>query len=158
MSVRGNPDSSRGGSTSQGRGSYESKLKGTIVPHPVILVQPVDQVNRYHTLGQVPKSYNTVLASKPPVIDPFATTSKPIVPFVPYDSYGKSTSEYTQSHEKNLFFIESFMKPNNNPVKLAAQFYPLRWHFTPSAPYKSLSYYKDILFQTDSVSIKPILD
>lgn len=158
MSVRGTLDVSRGGSTSRGRGSYDNKFKGAIVSHPVIPVQPVNLVNRYQILGQIPRPYNTVLASKPPVIDPFANTSKPIVPFVPSNIYEKPVSEYTQSQEQNLFFIEHFMKPSNNPIKLAAQFFPPGWHFTPSAPYKSLSYYKEILFQTDSVSIKPILD
>ena len=160
MSVRGNPDNSRGGSSSRGRASYDSKLKGTMVPHPVTPVQPVDLVNRYQILGQIPKPYNTVLASKPPVIDPFATTSKPIInkPFVPFDICGKPVSEYTETSEETLFYIEPFMKPSNNPIKLAAQFFPPGWHFVPLAPYKSLSYYKEILFQTDSVSIKPIMD
>lgn len=81
MSVRDNTDSSRGGGSSRGRGSYDSKLKGAIVPHPITPIQPVNLVNRYQVLGQIPKPYNTVLASKPPVVDPFANTSKPIKPF-----------------------------------------------------------------------------
>lgn len=164
MSVRRDSDSGRGGGSSQGRASYDSKLKGAIVPHPIAPVQPVNLVNKYTVLGQIPKPYSTVLASKPPVIDPFATSSKPVIPSVPrkqvipFDICGKPVSEYTQSHVDNLFFIEHFMKPSNNPVKLAAQYFPPGWHFVPSAPYKSLSYYKEILFQTDSVFIKPIFD
>ncbi|KAL1802911.1 hypothetical protein ACET3Z_031558 [Daucus carota] len=76
MSVRDNTDSSRGGGSSRGRGSYDSKLKGAIVPHPITPIQPVNLVNRYQVLGQIPKPYNTVLASKPPVIDPFVNTIK----------------------------------------------------------------------------------
>ena len=130
MSVRDNTDSSRGGGSSRGRGSYDSKLKGAIVPHPITPIQPVNLVNRYQVLGQIPKPYNTVLASKPPVIDPFANTSKLIKPidrFVPFDICGKAVSEYTQCHEENLFLIEHFMKPSNNPSKLAAQFFPPGW-------------------------------
>lgn len=159
MSVRGNSDG-RGGSSSRGRASYDSKLKGIMVPHPVIPVQPIDVVNRYQVLGQIPKPYNTVLASKPPVIDPFLNTNKQVInkPIIPFDICGKAVTEYVERNEFNLFFIEPFMKPSNNPIKLAAQYFPPGWHFAPLAPYKSLSYYKDILFQTDSVTIKPIMD
>ncbi|WP_431164074.1 hypothetical protein, partial [Flagellimonas beolgyonensis] len=70
----------------------------------------------------------------------------------------KDVEEYSERMEYHLFFIEDFMKPPNNPVKLATQFFPPGWHFIPSAPFKTLSYYKDILLQTDSVTIKPIFD
>ena len=50
------------------------------------------------------------------------------------------------------------MNPKNDPVKLAAQSLPAGWHIIAFAPYKSLSYYKDILIQTDSIVIKPIFD
>ena len=117
------------GTSPQERASYDSKLKGIMVPHPVISAQPVNQVNRFQVLGQIPKPYNTVVTSKPPTFDPFANTSKPITntkPIVPFDICGKpeNVTEYVQRTEYNLFFIEHFMKPINNPVKLAAQYFP----------------------------------
>ena len=123
-----NPHGREGISSShEGKSSNNSKFKGIIIPHPVTTVQPIDIVNRYQVLGQIPKPYNSVLASKPPVIYPFANTSKTLVttnkPSIPFDLFDK-TSDYVQRFEYNLFYIESFMKPSNDPVKLAAQYFP----------------------------------
>ena len=151
----------RGGSSSRGRGSssstlvHPSNLRGAIVPHPVSPVHPVDLVNRYQILGQIPRPFNRVLASKPPSFDPFGPldNSKFTQKF---PSFSQSSSEYTFNSEVNLVLVESFMNPKNDPVKLAAHYFPTWWHFIPFAPFKPLSYYKDILIQTDSVVIKPI--
>ena len=154
----------RGGSNSRGRGrsspvSYASSVRGAIVPHPVNPVQAMDIVNRYQVLDQVPRPFNSVLASKPPAFDPFGPSNAASkISQKPIFSQNSSTSDYIVNFEVNLFFVEHFMEPKNNPVKLAAQFFPKGWHFIPFAPYKSLSYYKDILIQTDSIVIKPILD
>ena len=90
-----NPHGREGSSSSHGRKSshgYDGKLKGIIIPHPVTTFQPI-YIYRYRVLGQIPKPYNTFLANKPPVIDPFTNTSKPVVttnkPSIPFDLFEK---------------------------------------------------------------------
>ena len=50
------------------------------------------------------------------------------------------------------------MIDKNDLIKLAMQFFPLGWHFTPDTPTKSLYFYKDILVSTKSISMKAIYD
>ena len=48
------------------------------------------------------------------------------------------------------------MTDKTYPIKLAMQFFPQGWHFTPHNPYKSLTFYKDIVLSTESILIKLI--
>ena len=50
------------------------------------------------------------------------------------------------------------MTNKNDPIKLATQFYPPGWYFKPDSPKKSLPYYKDILININSISVKAIYD
>ena len=50
------------------------------------------------------------------------------------------------------------MTNKKDPIKLAMQFFPLGWYFTPNIPEKSLSFYKDIILSTYSISLKTIYD
>lgn len=158
MSVRGS-SSSRGRGGSRGGSSSVSNFnpRSAIIPHPVNPVSAVDVVSRFQVLGQIPRPFNTVLASNPPSFDPFRSSevSKTVHK---YPSFTQSNSDYIVNFEVNLFFVEAFMNPKKDPVKLASLFFPSGWHFIPFAPYKSLSFYKDILIQTDSIVIKPIYD
>lgn len=45
-----------------------------------------------------------------------------------------------------------------DPIKLAMQFFFPGWHFTSHNPYKSLTFYKNILLKIESIFIKPIYD
>ena len=56
----------------RGRGSTSNREKG-IVPFPAAPAAPVNVVNRFQSLGQIPtpKTYNSALASQSRVTDPF---------------------------------------------------------------------------------------
>ena len=96
-------------SNSRGRGrsspvSYASSVRGAIVPHPVNPVQAMDIVNRYQVLGQVPRPFNLVLASKPPAFDPFgpSNAASKVSQKSIFSQYSP-TSEYIVYFEVNLF-------------------------------------------------------
>ncbi|KAM7461224.1 hypothetical protein LguiA_029345 [Lonicera macranthoides] len=153
--VRGGHNNGRG---SQGRGAivpHSSNIgRGAMVLHPAVPVPAVDVVNQFQVLGQIPRPFNLVLADKPKSNDPFDICCPEPQPIK--TSYHKSFSEYVPKYKENIFLVEPHMVEREDPVSLAIQYFPHGWHFIPHAPYKSLSYYTDILFQTESILIKPI--
>ena len=71
----------------------------------------------------------------------------------------KSTSEYVPKPDPViLFYVEPNLKFKNDPIKLAAQYFPSGWFFKPNHQDKGLPFYKDILTQTESITVKCIYD
>lgn len=130
-----------------------NQQKGAMVPFPVNPSSTAPLVSKFQVLGTIPKPYNSVLASQPKPVDPFGC-----VQTVNPRPNTSQNSPYIPISQQNLFHIEPHMKFKEDPVRLAAQFFPPGWHFLPMATFKNLAYYKDILVQTESVFIKPIYD
>ncbi|KAI5317341.1 hypothetical protein L3X38_037048 [Prunus dulcis] len=57
-----------------------------------------------------------------------------------------------------LFMIESKYNAISNPVTIAKSYFLPNSHFIPPAPFKNLKFYRDILHETQSITIKPIKD
>ncbi|KAI5328294.1 hypothetical protein L3X38_027691 [Prunus dulcis] len=67
-------------------------------------------------------------------------------------------SSYMIKSHSHLFVIESKYNSIANPITIAKSYFPPNIHFIPPAPFKNLKYYRDILHETHSITIKPIKD
>ncbi|CAL9024064.1 unnamed protein product, partial [Prunus brigantina] len=78
-------------------------------------------------------------------------------PFSPSPFYPK-TSPYVFKSTSNLFILEPHVTASLSPALIAQNHFPPGFHYLPHSPYKSLKFYREILHETKSVDIKPILD
>mgnify|MGYP003703568683 CR=1 FL=1 len=89
-----------------------------------IVAPPIDLVNRYHILCNIPKpSYTSALA-----LDLFAYQS--ITPMPPNKS--TSRTDYVLKQSFNLFNKEPVHKIILNVLELDKSYFPSGWHFIPS--------------------------
>ncbi|KAI5312071.1 hypothetical protein L3X38_041244 [Prunus dulcis] len=130
---------------------YESPSQ--IFPFPGC--SPIQISNRFAslgaTVGQVRPSFQTALISSHDPFQDIAISNPPVV------SYQKTSPYMVKSHS-HLFVIESKYNSIANPITIAKSYFPLNCHFIPPAPFKNLKYYRDILHETHSITIKPIKD
>ncbi|KAI5352991.1 hypothetical protein L3X38_005883 [Prunus dulcis] len=134
------------------------ELPQQIVPYPghppLTVATPLSVANRFSslgsTVGQIRPNYQSTLVAS---YDPFSVD----IPAGPSVAIKKS-SPYLPKSNSHLFVIEPVYDVHANPVEIAKHYFPPRFHYMPSSPYKSLKYYRDILLETKSVEIKPIKD
>ena len=124
-------------------------------------IPPIGLVNRFQVLGSIPRpNYQSALArpvgSQNLVNGPFST--KPIQQIVNKPIYPSRSDYAVKPNQVHLFFIEPHHSKIKSPIELINATFFKGWHFIPKNPDKSLSYYKDILFLTESIQIKPITD
>ena len=110
------------GRTGRGTG-LGSGRKGRI-PLLALPTLAVNVVNRYQILGQVPKPFNSVLASQPKVNDPLDICGPEPQPIRVSSNYRNYPKSMTKLHPVNLFCVEPHMTDKIDPVKLAMQFFP----------------------------------
>ncbi|XP_028103180.1 uncharacterized protein LOC114302362 [Camellia sinensis] len=127
-----------------------------IVPPPLELVtqyHPIEMFNRYQVLGNIPKpSYTSALAT-----DHFASSSQAVTPYPP-NLIKIARSDYVKSTTTNLFFKEPSHPKSQSVNDLVKSYFPPGWHFVPMHPAKTITFYRDILFNHQSIVIKPIYD
>ena len=112
---------------------------------------PAELVNRYQILGNIPKpSYTSALAT-----DPFASSSQAVTLYPP-NPIKSARSDYVKSTTTSLFFKEPSHPKSHTVHDLAKSYFPPGWHFIPLHPEKTITFYKDILFNHQSIVIKPI--
>ena len=126
-----------------------------------LVIPPIGLVNRFQVLGTIPRpNYQSALArpvgSQYIVNDPFAAA--PIQQIVPTPSHSSKSDHIAKPNSVHLFFIEPHRSHIRDPITLVNATFPRGWHFHPKNADKSLSYYKDILFHTEFIKIKPIND
>ncbi|CAL8118498.1 unnamed protein product [Prunus armeniaca] len=129
-----------------------------VVPYPghppISVATPISVANRFSslgsTIGQIRPSYQSTLISS---YDPFFGVS-PAGPSVAF----KKSSPYMPKSISHLFVLEPIYDVHSDPAEIAKHYFPPGFHYMPPSSYKSLKYYKDILFETQSVEIKPIRD
>ena len=103
---------------------------------------PIEMINRYQVLGNIRRpNYSSALAT-----NHFAAPSQvvSITPF-PANPIRSARSDYVKSTTTNLFFKEPSHPKSQIISDLAKSFFGPGWHFVPSHPEKSITYYKDIL-------------
>ena len=134
--------------------------KSNIVPYTGH--SPIDLVNHYSALGSTPLAPYTSLGSTLSQIkpnyqsvlvnqyDPYKTDPS----FKPLVNYKKS-SPYFHRDEHFLFHVEPSMSHITNPISLVKYYFGPNSHYLPG---KTLAFYKDILYKSESLSIKPIYD
>ncbi|KAI5352722.1 hypothetical protein L3X38_005614 [Prunus dulcis] len=124
-----------------------------IVPFPGC--SPIQISNRFAnlgaTVGQVRPSFQSALISSHDPYQDIAITNPPVVSYL-------KTSPYMVKSHSHLFVIESKYNSIANPITIAKSYFPPNSHFIPPAPFKNLKYYRDILHETHSITIKPIKD
>ncbi|KAI5317105.1 hypothetical protein L3X38_036812 [Prunus dulcis] len=103
------------------------------------------------TIGQVRPSFQYALISSHDPFQDIAVTNPPVA------SYHKTSPYMVKSHS-HLFVIESKYNSIANPITIAKSYFPPNSHFIPLAPFKNLKYYRHILHETHSITIKPIKD
>ncbi|KAH0974390.1 hypothetical protein GBA52_016289 [Prunus armeniaca] len=125
-----------------------------IVPYPGY--SPIQITNRFtsldSTVPSIRPNYESTLISS---YDPLQVTTPP--PSQPSISYKKS-SPYLPRSNNDLFIVEPCYNSLSNPVKIAKAYFPPNHHFVPHHPEKSLIFYRDILFETQTLKIRPIKD
>ena len=86
---------------------------------PVTRYHPIDTINRYQVLGNIPKhSYTSVLAS-----DLFTSSSQCLTPYTP--NLVKSVrSDYVKFQSTNLYFKEPIHKNTHNVLDLVKSYFP----------------------------------
>ncbi|KAL7239071.1 hypothetical protein ACSBR2_005046 [Camellia fascicularis] len=134
--------------------SQKPHFKLAIVPtSQPIIAPPIDLVNRYQILGNIPKpSYTSALAS-----DPFPCQS--ITPMPPNNPYRTTRTDYVLKPQPvHLFYKEPIHKNIHDVNELVTSYFPSGWHFIPSHLEKSITFCKDIIFHHQSIVIKPIYD
>ncbi|KAL6286257.1 hypothetical protein ACE6H2_010647 [Prunus campanulata] len=129
----------------------KQEANAQLVPFPGYMPIPVN--NRFNPLSQpsLRPNYQSALVSQ---YDPFIVHS-------PMPSQSQSPVQRSRYHPKSnshLFVVEPYLEDLNDPAKIAKKFFPPNSHFFPSHPSKSLRFYRDILYETQSVDIKPIKD
>ncbi|KAI5327935.1 hypothetical protein L3X38_027331 [Prunus dulcis] len=127
-----------------------------IVPFPGC--SPIQVSNRFSslgtTVGQIRPNYHSALVSS---YDPFQ-----IIPSVAQSSQSptssRKSSPYLPKDKSHLFIIEQVYDGIPDPITIVRSYFPSNCHFLPPCPYKNLQYYRDLLYETGSVEIKPIKD
>lgn len=123
-----------------------------IVPYPGC--SPIQISNRFSslgaTVGQIRLSFQSTLVSSH---DPFQSTK-----FTPLAVSYQKTSPYMIRSNSHIFIVESKYDSIANPVTNAKSYFPPLSHSIPQAPFKNLKFYTDILYETQSIGIKPIRD
>ncbi|KAI5323724.1 hypothetical protein L3X38_032796 [Prunus dulcis] len=124
-----------------------------IVPFPGHSPIPVN--NRFNPLSQpsLRPNYQSALTSN---YDPFIVNPPASVPSQS-QSPVKRSNYATRSH-CHLFIVESYLEELCDLVKIAQKFFPPNLHYFPSHPSKSIKFYRDILYETQSIDIRPIKD
>ncbi|KAI5317966.1 hypothetical protein L3X38_037673 [Prunus dulcis] len=137
--------------SSMSQTKYESPTQ--IIPFPGC--SPIQISNRFAnlgaTVGEARPSFQSALISSHDHFQDIAITNRPVA------SYQKTSPYMIKSHS-HLFVIESKYNSIANPITIAKSYFPPMSHFIPPAPYKNLKYYRDILHETYSITIKPIKD
>jgi len=130
-----------------------SKLVKTelVIPKYLVLHQssPVQIANRYSslgaTVGMVKPTYQSALVTP---INSLLTQSNQKTP----SNIQYKTSEYfSKIPGHNLFYVESCYSHLKTPQILAKAYYPSCCHYVPVYPAKSIKFYRDILFETESI-------
>ncbi|KAL6276589.1 hypothetical protein ACE6H2_020190 [Prunus campanulata] len=125
-----------------------------LVPFPGYMPIPIN--NRFNPLSQPsPRpNYQSVLVSQ---YDPFM--AHPPMPSQCQSPQSQTQrSKYYPRSNSNLFSIEPYLEDLTDPVKIVKKFFPPNFHYFPSHPSKTLRFYRDILFETQSAEIRPIKD
>ena len=109
----------------------------------VELASPINTVNRFTTLGTIPKpNYSSVLAS---TYDPYTLihSHRPVQTVFPRNP---NASQYVKKHYvQNLFSIEPNRASITNPFRLATSYFPPLFHWIPEHNQKTVQYYSTIL-------------
>lgn len=132
-----------------------SPSKALVPSNQPIISPPIEMINRYQVLGNIPRpNYSSALAT-----DPFASSSQAvsITPY-PANPIRSARSDYIKSTTTNLFFKEPSHPKSQTVSDLAKSYFGSGCHFVLSHPDKTLTYYKDILLNHQSILIKPIQD
>ncbi|KAI5350832.1 hypothetical protein L3X38_003723 [Prunus dulcis] len=122
---------------------------------PFLGYSPIPVNNRFNPLSQpsLHPNYQSALTSN---YDPFIVNPHASVPS-PNQNPVKRSNNATRSH-CHLFVVESNLEDLCDPVKIAMKFFPPNLHYFPSHPSKSIKFYRDILYETQSIDIRPIKD
>ena len=134
------------------------------------IASPLQVTNRYQVLGNIPRpnfSYSSTLAtpaefgpssSQYLVNDPFAPQPIQQITKTKFYNHPTRTDYVLKPKFSNLFSIEPNHNHIKNPIDLIKNYFPPSWHFTPHHPAKTLKFYMDILYSSESVRIKAITD
>jgi hypothetical protein len=119
-------------------------------------ISATELANRFAPLGNKisSASYSSTLVTP---FDPFANVSLKSSSHVPKPSFRKTSGYVILPFCQYLFSIEleRYVKSASN---LALSYFPRGFHWIYEHPLKSLSFYSNILIQTNSVQIGPIFD
>ena len=117
------------------------------------VTSPLDILNRYQILGQISKpSYQSILATYP------FSQNLTMQPQHQYQPPASRTNYLLKPNSTNLFAKELVHKNISHPHELVKSIFPTGWHFSPLHSEKSITFYRDILYDHKSVVIKPIFD
>lgn len=124
-----------------------------LMPFPGYSPIPIN--NRFNPLSHpsLRPNYQSALVSQ---FDPFIVN--PSIPIPSKRQSPVNRSRYAARSHTNLFVVESYLEGLNDPAKIAKKFFPPNLHYFPSHPSKSIKFYRDILYETQSIEIRPIKD
>ena len=113
------------------------------------------------SLGQ--PSYSSTLVTPTPRVITLYTVEEPFGPIQPQKSSPYLPRKGRSSYVKKPFiqhisYIEPHLVHIKDPLALAMEVLPPKWHFLPKHPEKNIKFYKSILIQEKSAQIENIMN